>query len=361
MTRSPLVDLRPLDGTPLVSVLIPVHDYGRYLGEAIESVLAQTYDRVEVIVCDDGSRDHSLEVARRYAALDERVCVLSQENAGQAAAFSKAFAASRGEVICLLDADDHYAPDKAEAVVDAFSRSDAGTVVHPLIRTDETGAERGIYPHTEPLPSGWLGDGVAEAGGYVPWLSTGTMNLRREVAERIFPIDPAAGQFADVFIRGAACLAAPVVAVDRPLAFYRLHGSNHGNTAAELSREDAVARRRRDLAALAETYALLAEWATREDPTLHLARFETTRPYLERRYAIARLSEEPRAFHEGIRRQLLDHADGMSPALQLLYRTSGFLPRPVFRQALAAVQGQGKPKAAISALSRHRRAGRGAS
>ncbi len=94
--------------SPLVSVVIPAYDAERYLGEAIESVLAQTYEPFETIVVDDGSSDGTAEVARSYP----EVRLITQENAGPSAARNRGFAASEGAFIAFHDSDDAMTADK---------------------------------------------------------------------------------------------------------------------------------------------------------------------------------------------------------------------------------------------------------
>lgn len=99
------------DSSPLVSVVIPVHDGERYLAEAIESVLAQTHPVLEVIVADDGSRDRSLEIARGFG---ERVRCLEAERSGPGPARNRGIAAAGGEYLAFLDCDDRWHPEKLE-------------------------------------------------------------------------------------------------------------------------------------------------------------------------------------------------------------------------------------------------------
>ena len=87
----------------LVSIVINNYNYARYLGDAIDSALAQTWHPLEVIVVDDGSTDDSWSVIQRYG---ERVRAMRQPNGGQGAAYNAGFAASRGEWVLFLDADD---------------------------------------------------------------------------------------------------------------------------------------------------------------------------------------------------------------------------------------------------------------
>jgi glycosyltransferase involved in cell wall biosynthesis len=93
---------------PLVSVVVPAFNSERYLGEALASVLAQTYAPVETIVVDDGSSDGTAEVARAHPGIS----LIEQENRGPSAARNRGFAASRGELIAFHDSDDVMTPDK---------------------------------------------------------------------------------------------------------------------------------------------------------------------------------------------------------------------------------------------------------
>ncbi|MEZ4731867.1 MAG: glycosyltransferase [Caldilineaceae bacterium] len=89
----------------LISVVIPNYNHGQYLGDAIESVLAQTYHRYEIIVVDDGSTDDSRAVAARFG---DRVRYLYQANQGLSVARNTGINAAQGDYIALLDADDCY-------------------------------------------------------------------------------------------------------------------------------------------------------------------------------------------------------------------------------------------------------------
>ena len=99
---------------PLVTILINNYNYGRFLKDAIDSALNQTYRNLEVIVVDDGSTDDSREI---IAAYGNKITSVLKENGGQASALNAGFAASRGEIICLLDSDDSFDPCKVERVV----------------------------------------------------------------------------------------------------------------------------------------------------------------------------------------------------------------------------------------------------
>jgi len=95
---------------PLISVIIPCYNQARFLGEAVESVRAQTYPRAEVVVVDDGSTDHPAEVAARYPG----VGLFRQQNQGPAAARNTGVRQSKGDYLTFLDADDRLLPDALE-------------------------------------------------------------------------------------------------------------------------------------------------------------------------------------------------------------------------------------------------------
>jgi glycosyltransferase involved in cell wall biosynthesis len=97
---------------PLASVIIPAYNAERFLRQAVESALAQTYPNVEVIVIDDGSKDGTRQLADELAKGDSRLRVITQQNAGVGAARNRGIAEARGEFIAPLDADDFWYPEK---------------------------------------------------------------------------------------------------------------------------------------------------------------------------------------------------------------------------------------------------------
>jgi glycosyltransferase involved in cell wall biosynthesis len=98
--------------TPLVSILIPAYNAAPWVGETIQSALAQTWPRKEIIVVDDGSRDDTLAVARRFASPE--VKVVTQPNQGASTARNHALSLAQGEYLQWLDADDVLLADKIE-------------------------------------------------------------------------------------------------------------------------------------------------------------------------------------------------------------------------------------------------------
>ena len=97
---------------PAVSVLMPVYNAECYIGEAVESILAQTFADFELIIIDDGSTDGSLAILERLAALDGRIRLVSRENRGLVATLNELLGMARGDLIARMDADDAAIPER---------------------------------------------------------------------------------------------------------------------------------------------------------------------------------------------------------------------------------------------------------
>lgn len=98
----------------MISVIVPVYKVEAYLDKCISSIVRQTYTNLEIILVDDGSPDRSGEICDRWAAKDDRIRVIHQENAGGGTARNVALDAARGELIAFVDSDDYIAPDMYE-------------------------------------------------------------------------------------------------------------------------------------------------------------------------------------------------------------------------------------------------------
>lgn len=105
----------------LVSVVLPVYNGEKYLKEAIESVMAQTYRNLELIVVDDGSTDQSLAIAKEYEERDRRIYVVSQENQKLPRALNRGFSLARGEFYSWISCDNRYLPDFLEKMVEELN------------------------------------------------------------------------------------------------------------------------------------------------------------------------------------------------------------------------------------------------
>lgn len=116
--------------SPLISVIIPCHNYGKYIGEAINSIIKQTYSNWEVLVIDDGSSDETRAVTETYCQANHRIRYHYQEKQGVSAARNAGFAMATGDYIQLLDADDLLATRKFEVQLALFAQYTTAALVY---------------------------------------------------------------------------------------------------------------------------------------------------------------------------------------------------------------------------------------
>jgi hypothetical protein len=206
----------------LVTVLINNYNYARFLPDAVESALAQTHADVEIVVVDDGSTDGSRELLGRWAG---RIRTVLKENGGQASALNAGWAAARGELVLLLDADDVLLPDTAARALAAHAPGTA-TVRYPVAMVDADRRPLGRTLPAGPLPSGDLAPRVL-AGERCPAPPTSGTALDRVLADPLFPIPEDDWRIsADAYLALLAPLAGRVATLSDPGALYRVHGDN---------------------------------------------------------------------------------------------------------------------------------------
>jgi glycosyltransferase involved in cell wall biosynthesis len=212
---------------PTVSVVVSNHNYAAFVGAAVDSALGQT-EPVEVVVVDDGSTDGSLEVLAGYG---DRIRVVTQANAGQAAAVNAGVRAASGEWVMLLDADDLLDPGAAAALVARVARPDAvgASRAHYRLRcVDRSGDPLGFTnpPASTPLPEGDLVPELLLGGAYPTPVTSGTA-YRRSALLEMGPIPEDRFRIAaDGFLAVAAPFFGPVVTVHGSHGSYRLHQGN---------------------------------------------------------------------------------------------------------------------------------------
>ncbi|HLL73732.1 MAG TPA: glycosyltransferase [Pyrinomonadaceae bacterium] len=119
---------------PLISVIVPTYNYGKLIGQSLDSVRSQTYQHWECLVVDDGSTDHTSEVVKGYVKADSRIRYLKQDNRRQAAARNNGIQNSRGEYFQFLDADDLIEPKKFERQVNYMEAHPDVDIVYGDVR-----------------------------------------------------------------------------------------------------------------------------------------------------------------------------------------------------------------------------------
>jgi glycosyltransferase involved in cell wall biosynthesis len=220
--------LKPLSPEPLVSVLMPVYNYAKFLAIAIESVLCQTYSNFELLICDDGSTDNSLAIARQFAADDARVKVVHKENGGQASALNAAFARHTGEIVCILDADDIFLPHKLHRVVKEYrDHPDEGVLVHSMILLSGEDKPVETIPFLSHFERGWIGDKLIRRGGRWRFMPSSALSFRAELGVWCMPIPEVPfRKSAESFVFTILPLFTRVGYVAEPLSCYRMHENN---------------------------------------------------------------------------------------------------------------------------------------
>jgi glycosyltransferase involved in cell wall biosynthesis len=239
-----------------VSVVIDTYNYGRYVEEAVDSVLGQDYpvEQREVIVVDDGSTDDTPKRVRKYG---DAVKYLRKENGGQASAFNYGLERARGEIVAFLDSDDYWLPGKLKRVMEGFEQNpEVGMVYHNFYELDAEGRLRG--------------GGLGGVSGFLPASrkallgydvhATSTLAFRRSVMDRLLPVPEAFRVGADAHFSACAIFLAPVIYVAEPLSVYRIHSDNLYHSGGERGAEERLRRRIKTTRAIGED---VRQWLVR--------------------------------------------------------------------------------------------------
>jgi glycosyltransferase involved in cell wall biosynthesis len=198
----------------MISCIVPVFNGERYLSEALDSILQQTYTRHEIIVVDDGSTDATPAVAARYG---RSVRYIRQDNRGPQAARNAGVSSAQAEFIAFLDSDDVWHPAKLERQIACFGRRPELDLCVTKLQNfwaPELADEAARLKHhrlAQPLP------------GYV----TDTLLARRALFDRVGPFAPGLrfGDDTDWFLRAAEC-SAVMELLPEVLVYRRIHGRN---------------------------------------------------------------------------------------------------------------------------------------
>jgi len=216
-------------GPVQVTVLVDTYNYGHFIEEALDSVLAQDFppEQMEILVVDDGSVDDTDDRVRKYG---DRIQYFCKANGGQASSLNFGIARARGEIVMLLDGDDYWLPGKLQRVATEFQKHpEAGMVYNNFLCKRE--------PSLDQLPQG----GLAGVSGFLPnnrrsllgfdLYPTATLSFRRSVLQRLLPVPESLIVQADAHLTACVIFVAPIVYIDEPLTVYRVHADNVWNCA----------------------------------------------------------------------------------------------------------------------------------
>lgn len=233
---------------PAVSVVIPSYNHGRFIREAVDSVLTTPFAELELIIVDDGSTDDTLERLESYRG-DRRVQVVAQPNRGAHAALNRGLELARGEILFVLNSDDVYRPDRLPRLVEVFEREPATVLAASWLEViDGDGASLGIKRgprNMPPWPAPSDGPLLSELGEpELDLLETNFISTTSNVALRRILIDRHRLRFAplrythDWELILAACTHGRCTIVEEPLVRYRVHGDNTIREGAGQSRNE---------------------------------------------------------------------------------------------------------------------------
>jgi glycosyltransferase involved in cell wall biosynthesis len=236
---------------PGVTIAINTYNYGHLVSRAIASALDQDYSEgsVEILIIDDGSTDDTAAEIRRFGG---SVKYIKQPNRGQAAAINTALRTAESEIICLLDADDQFYPNKLRRVVEAFGEHpNAGVVLNRFDIVDQNGSLIEAC-----VPARLICTGLRDRALFwrAPGIPTSGISLRKSIAQRIHIPQDAFRICADSFLLSILPVMTDTQVVLESLHRYVLHGENYYQSLDARSRTGALIARRAHTAAYAEQY-----------------------------------------------------------------------------------------------------------
>lgn len=213
---------------PLASIIINNYNYGRFIGESIDSALNQTYPYTEIIVVDDGSTDNSREIIAKYK---DRITSVLKENGGQTSAFNAGFASSNGDIVCMLDSDDVMLPEKIAEVVRVFQSHPGIEWYYHSLRVVDTSTNSVLRSDPEGYPSRPVDFRHRIIRAELPSFAPATSGLcfKRSLLQQIFPMPEMPERkttSADRYLKLTALALGTGFFSSKDLAILRIHGGN---------------------------------------------------------------------------------------------------------------------------------------
>lgn len=207
--------------------VISNYNYARFVGDAVDSALAQTVPFDEIIVVDDGSTDGSVELLANKYAQRQAIQIVCKDNAGQLSCFNEGFARTTADIVFFLDADDMYEPDYVEQALEVYDRDPGLDFVFCQYRQFGQ-RDRLKVRFAEDCD---LGYSVILTSYLREWVGapTSCLSMRRNVLEKILPLpflEAWRTRADDCLVFGASLAGARKYCLARPLVRYRVHGDN---------------------------------------------------------------------------------------------------------------------------------------
>lgn len=224
-----------MTSSPLVSILMPLYNTETFIGEAIDSILNETYPHFELLICNDGSTDNSLEIAEKYAKKDSRVKLFNHtKNSGRVSKVIKFLEKqATGKYQIVSDSDDIVHPNRLQILVDAIESNPQASMVYGKV--EAVSADLKTHKHFYKSPFSIF---ELFKGNYIP---DGAYLMNRERYQSIGGINTDILWAEDYQLRLKLSLTGPIIYIptDHPLYYYRFHDNNWTAKHHNMNEEDA--------------------------------------------------------------------------------------------------------------------------
>ena len=203
--------------TPLISVIVPTYNYSNFIEKCIKSILQQSYQKIEIIVIDDGSTDDTLKVLQKF---ENRILIYSQTNSGVSAARNAGIRISKGDYIAFLDADDWWEPSKVEKQMIAMTESNSDISYSFYVASN---MEDRNVPINSPELNGKLGTEYLRTPltSPIPLPCSNAIIKKEQIGKNIF--NTRLSNSADWEFFARVSIGAHIICVPEFLTYYRIH------------------------------------------------------------------------------------------------------------------------------------------
>ncbi|MFI3249370.1 MAG: glycosyltransferase family 2 protein [Eubacteriales bacterium] len=251
-----------MGSVPKISVVIPVYNVENYLPQCLDSLCAQTLREIEIICVDDGSRDGSVDILRKYAEKDQRIRIYHNKKEGPGAAHARnlGIEKTRGEYVLILDSDDHFSTELAEKTYQKGKSTNADVVIFDAIKFDtDTGVDiptnqfvsYGLCPEKEFFSGRDVAQSLFVLTDSIAWNKLYRRTYIQEHGLSFQVVDVIDDAF---FTYTALALAEKITVLPEILLYYRVN-----NSASQLSNRD------RDPLSPVKVGVALKEWLNERD------------------------------------------------------------------------------------------------
>jgi len=289
-----------MKAVPLVSIVMPVYNTAQYLDEAINSILAQSFQDFEFIIINDGSTDGSADILERYSRIDNRIKLFHQENKGVIASLNKGCQAARGKYIARMDSDDISLPDRLSIQVTLME-------ANPNIGICGTWIKRfgEVNEHIIQLPT--ESEEIRTKLLFMSVLAHPTVMMRRNLmiaSALYYRNDFVHAEDYDLWVRFSRCC--KMANIPRVLLFYRVHREQVVRRFEEVKNKSADLVRREALRSLG---ILPSDSELELHQSISNGKFLNSQEYIEGveawLFKLLNFNKANRVYDEGVFRQIL--------------------------------------------------------